>query len=236
MVSDWWNDPDFNPTTEVVHDLHSDYLVEIDIGYEQVVSMHEATPEYVERRFQGMMVVLKRGIKNWELSGMGDGGRDEDQDCADCEEQYREGHGKFGSISGRDHTALSNRHAFFEWNQSYVLYAWHMLEKHGLLQSSFQMLNGNQSSGDGAGGVPSCIFDIDDGSQGSTEGNRENLSSTASSNKSTSKNKAADTVKGLNNLGDSLKELSKSSERVARIAAESSNVQSLRTNIESLES
>ena len=55
------------------------------------------------------MVAMKRGIKNWELSGMGDGGRDEDQDC---EEQYGEGHDKFGSTSGHDHTALSNRHAF----------------------------------------------------------------------------------------------------------------------------
>ncbi len=164
---------------------------------------------------------------------MGDGGRDEDQDS---EEQYGEGHDKFGSSSGRDHTALSYHQAFFEFNQAYVLCAWHMLKKHGLLRSSFQMLNRKQSSGDGAGGVPSCIFDVDNGSQGSTDGNGGNLSSTASSNKSTSKNKAADTVKGLNNLGDSLKELSKSSERVARIAAESSNVQSLHTNIESLES
>ena len=98
------------------------------------------------------------------------------------------------------------------------------------------MLNGKQSSGDGARGVPSCIFDTDNGSGVSTDDNGENLSSTASSNKSTSKNKAADTVKGLNNLGDSLKELSKSSERVAQIAAESNNVQSLHTNIESLES
>ena len=96
------------------------------------------------------------------------------------------------------------------------------------------MLNCKQSSGDGAGGVPSCIFD--DGSQGSTNDNGGNLSSTASSNKSTSKNKAADTVKGLNNWGDSLKELSKSSERVARITAESGNVQSLHTIIESLKS
>jgi hypothetical protein len=59
---------------------------------------------------------------------MGDGGHDQDS-----EEQYGEGHEKFGSIKGCDHTALSNCHAFFEFSQTYVLYAWHMLEKHYLL-------------------------------------------------------------------------------------------------------
>ena len=43
ILLDWWNDPDFNPTTEVVNDLHSEYLVEIDLAHEHVASMHEAT-------------------------------------------------------------------------------------------------------------------------------------------------------------------------------------------------
>ncbi len=156
---------------------------------------------------------MKRGIANWELSGTGDGAYDRTDDDDEAEEGegcYQEGHEKFGSVIGRNCTRLSNRHSFFEYNQSYVLYAWHMLEKHGLLRFSFQMLNGKQSSGDGAGDVPSCIFD--NVSQGSTNDTEGILSSTASTNKSTSKNKTVDTAKGLNNLGDSLKELSKSSE------------------------
>ena len=72
------NDPDFNPTTEIVPDLHSDYLEEIDLSHSCVAAYHEATPEYVEKRFQGMIVDLKRGIANWEKSGAGDGGRDDD--------------------------------------------------------------------------------------------------------------------------------------------------------------
>lgn len=186
MVSDWWNDPGFNPVSEIVSDLHTDYLDEIDLGFEKVSSMHEASPEYIERRFQGMMVIMvimKRGIANWELSGMGDGAYDRGDDDDDAEEDeggYREGHEKFGSMNGRNHTRLSNCHSFFDYNQSYVLYAWHMLEKHGLLRSSFQMLNGKQSSGDGAGGVPPCIFE--EGSQGSTNDTDGNLSSTASTN------------------------------------------------------
>jgi hypothetical protein len=156
---------------------------------------------------------MKRGIANWELSGTGDGAYDRTDDDDKAEEDEgcsQEGHKKFGSMTSRNRTRFSNHHSFFEYNQAYVLYAWHMLEKHGLLRSSFQMLNGKQSSGDGAGDVPSCIFD--NVSQGSTNDTEGILSSTASTNKSTSKNKTADTAKGLNNLGDSLKELSKSSE------------------------
>lgn len=88
---------------------------------------------------------MKRGIANWELSGTGDGVYDctDDDDKAEEDEGCsQEGHEKFGSMISRNRTRLSNHHSFFEYNQAYVLYAWHMLEKHGLLRSSFQMLNG----------------------------------------------------------------------------------------------
>jgi hypothetical protein len=49
ILLDCCNDPDFNPTTEVVNDLHSEYLVEINLVHEQVASMHKATSEYIER-------------------------------------------------------------------------------------------------------------------------------------------------------------------------------------------
>jgi hypothetical protein len=53
---------------------------------EKVASMHEASPEYIERRFQGMMVIMKHGIANWELSGMGDGAYDRADDDDEAEE------------------------------------------------------------------------------------------------------------------------------------------------------
>jgi hypothetical protein len=49
MMSEWWNDPDFNPVMEIVNNLHLDYLAETDLGYQHVASMHKATPEYIER-------------------------------------------------------------------------------------------------------------------------------------------------------------------------------------------
>jgi hypothetical protein len=77
IIADSWNDPGFNPTTEMITDLHSDFMEEIDLSHSCVAAYHEATPEYVEKRFQGMIVNLKRGIANWEKSGAGDGGQDE---------------------------------------------------------------------------------------------------------------------------------------------------------------
>ncbi len=88
MILDRWNDPGFNPVTEIVGDLHTDFLDKIDLGFEKVASMHEVSPEYIERRFQGIMVIKKHGIANWELSGTGDGAYDhgEEDDDDDAEE------------------------------------------------------------------------------------------------------------------------------------------------------
>ena len=127
---------------------------------------------------------------------MGDGGHDQDS-----KEQCGEGHENFGSIRGRDHTVLSNRHTFFEYNQTYVLDAWHMLEKHDFLRSSFQVLNSKQSSGDGGADVPPCIFDPDDDTY--TSRSNQSCASSSSSKKTTARNKSDDATKGLNKLGDS---------------------------------
>ena len=142
MLAEWWNGPDFNPVTEIVINLHSDFLQEIDLWHEIVASMHNTTPEYIKHRFQSMMVTMKHGIANWELSGMGDGGHDysdfgDNENDDESRSEYQEGHENFGSINGCNRTRLSNHHTFFEFNQTYVLYAWHMLEKHGLLRYHF---------------------------------------------------------------------------------------------------
>ena len=57
-----------------------------------------------------------------------------------------------------------------------------MLEKHGLLQSSFQLMNDDQLLGDGAIGVPSCLY-------GDNSTNEDNISQVSLS--VPSKNKTA---------------------------------------------
>jgi hypothetical protein len=45
LVSNRWNDPDFNPHTEILTAIHSDYSVEINIGFESVADLLRASPE-----------------------------------------------------------------------------------------------------------------------------------------------------------------------------------------------
>ena len=245
IIADSWNDPGFNPTTEIITDLHSDFMEEIDLSHSCVAAYHEATPEYVEKRFQGMIVDLKRGIANWEKSGAGDGGHDEgDGFNSDAEENdgggvsrgYEEGHELFGSIRGRNRDSLCNRHAYFQYSKSYVLYAWHMLEKHGLLRNSFQMLNASKSSGDGAYDVPTCVYEFDHFGDDTEDNSHFTQRSTVPRRKTTADKASHDAVAGLNRLGQSLNKMSKSSERSAKITADSSNMQNLCSTIESLES
>jgi hypothetical protein len=95
------------------------------------------------------------------------------------------------------------------------------------------VLNSKKSSGDGGADVPPCIFDPDDNTY--TIRSNQSFALSSSSKKTTAQNKSDDAIKGLNKLGNSLQELSRSSERVTQINADSADVQSLHSNIESLE-
>ena len=225
-----WNNPDFNPVTETHDDLHSNFYNEIELAYVNVEHLHPATPEYVEKRVQGIIIDIKRGIAKWEKSGSGDGAPVGDDEGYEVEM----GNPMFGRITNRPLTALSNRGSFFDSTKAYILYAWEMFDKHGLLQSSFQVLNEEQSSGDGAHGVPDILGYDNDGR--SSQDEMSQVSFSAPSKKS-SKNKLKNSAtEGLKDLSDSLKDMSKSSERVARIHADSAELQNLRTTIEALSS
>lgn len=191
VVSDWWNDSDFCPITECLPDLHTDFSSELTIDHSLVSSMSEASPEKCENKFSSMMVDLKRVIANWEKSGQGDGGVDVDEDDI--------GDGRFGSLQNRTRCALDCRHSFVKYQQSYLLYLWHMLDKHNLLISSLQRLDAKVASSNGATGVPSIVMeDAEESSAGSKLTTAENF----------------------NRLSESIKSLSSSAMAMARMEAE----------------
>jgi hypothetical protein len=137
------------------------------------------------------------------------------------------GNPMFGSVS---QAALSNSRSFFDSTKAYILYAWEMLDKHGLLNLSFQVLNEEQSLGDGAHGVPDILGYYADGRSSKDEMSQVSLSAPSKkSSKNQSKNSATE---GLKDLSDSLKDMSKSRKRVARIHADSDELQNLGTTIE----
>jgi hypothetical protein len=157
--------------------------------------MSQASPEKCENKFSSMMVDLKRVIANWEKSGQGDGGVDDDEEDI--------GDGRFGSLQNRDRGALDCRCNFVKYHQSYLLYLWHMLDKHNLLVSSLQRLDTKVAASNGATGVPSIIM------QDAVE--EKSVASRISK---------ITTAENLAHLSDSIKSLSSSALAMARMEAE----------------
>jgi hypothetical protein len=160
LVSEKWNDIDFSYETACIG-LHSDFSTSKFQFHTDVENMMVATPEKCEQKFQSMMSELNKRIEKWERSGQGDGGEQafEDYDDEDGDIRVPSSEG-YGILKGRDQGALDKIHAFFEYNQSYLIYLWYMVESHGLLGSSLQRLSEDIGATNGSSGVPS-VFEID---------------------------------------------------------------------------
>ena len=165
LVALKWNDADYIPVTEELPELHSDFCVDETIHHNLVSDMALATPEKCQGKFSGMMVELGRVIKNWERSGQGDGGIEEDDDDSEASssEELELTVGEKlavppGSLKNRERGALDTRASFVTYSQSYLLYLWHMLDKHDLLGSSLNQLDDSVAASNGGSGVPSVVM------------------------------------------------------------------------------
>jgi hypothetical protein len=159
MLSEKFNDDTFTPESEAVTDLHSDYKDSIVLYHSLVKNMAVATPEKCKEKISSALIAMKRCIAKWERSGQGEGGNieeeegdDEEQDSSSLNSQA-----KFGSLNNRSKIALDSRESFFNSHQSYLLYLWHMLDKHNLLSTSLNRLEATVSATNGGVGVPSVI-------------------------------------------------------------------------------
>jgi hypothetical protein len=133
MLADKWNDPLFMPETEELDDLHSDFVLSQLLSFTQAENMAAATAEKCQGKLSSMIVELTRIIGNWEKSGQGDGGTLQDDTESEQEDgDHEQTTFEFGALSGRRQGALDQRRMFFKQGQSYLLYLWHMLDKHGL--------------------------------------------------------------------------------------------------------
>jgi hypothetical protein len=185
LLSNKWNDPKYIVETECMPDIHSDFASDELITYFDIRKYVAATPEKCQGKFSSMMVEdLNRIISNWERSGQGNGGlpvlgraaqlHEDDgtsavtsscRDSDDTSEVKSNGDvaggraAAFGSLSNRKREASMDQiHSFASGSQSYHLYLWKMLDKHGLLGSSLQRLDDDISKAIpsvivGAGGV-----------------------------------------------------------------------------------
>ena len=157
MLSEKWNNPLFNPVSVEVPDLHSNFGAEISLAHRKVADFAPATPEKIQHKIATLIVLLTRRIAAWEQSGQGDGGGHDDDDEAE-EDEERTDRPSFGSFSNRPQGALDQRHAFFEHEQQYLLYWWHMLEVHDLLSCSLSRIAVGVASENGGDAVPSVVI------------------------------------------------------------------------------
>lgn len=180
LMADKFNDPSFNPVSEQLPHLHSDFICSEDIGHDSVKEISRATPEKCQSKLAAMILQMNRCIAKWERSGQGEGGHVDstststessgDEVMADEQDQDSFFTGVddetgaetkvthyYGTLNDRSKVALDSRHCFFPYHQSYLLYLWEMLSKHDLLRSSLQKLDDIVASSDGAKGVPSVV-------------------------------------------------------------------------------
>ena len=83
LMSDKWNDPEFNPHTIVFEtEGQCDELQQgkKSLDYSSVKHFAAATPKKCKLKLDEMMVALKRIIQHWESSGQGEGGNDNDDE------------------------------------------------------------------------------------------------------------------------------------------------------------
>jgi hypothetical protein len=140
-IANMWNDKDFNPVADTI-DSHPDFYEAIDISYEAVAKFMPATATKVEdlmTRFRSMLV---RVIKNWEASGQGEGGVPREIGGDDTIPVLDTDDVGFGSLQGRAPHALANRRNFLDGAPPLILYMWELFDKHQLLSTTCQILEG----------------------------------------------------------------------------------------------
>jgi hypothetical protein len=151
-----YNDPTFNPVTQILLQNHMDYTEEIDLSHSKVEHMSEATPDKCQEKYSSMTLALKRQIASWEASAQGEGGMlfgDDGEEEYECSSTF-----EFGQLTGRPQRALERRVNFFSDVPSYLLYLWDMIETHDLRRSCLQTLVASVAAGDGGANVGGCVM------------------------------------------------------------------------------
>ncbi len=156
LLTKFWNDPSFEPVTEEVGSLHSDFSNAEVLSYDKISELVCASPEKCEEKINLMLLQLNRVIMNWEHSGQRDGGVDTSETNND---DWINAKTKIviGSFTNWIDLALNLRKSFVSYNQTYLLYFWHMLEKHDLMKMSMQQLDYSVLVPNGGTDVPSII-------------------------------------------------------------------------------
>ena len=127
----------------------------ITCSYDLVEKLTPATPERIENFFTNTRTDLFRMITDWEKSGQGEGGRDQEDDAVDEADNDDDVPTSVNIVAENTdrHRALHSRSSFLNGKPSYLLYYWELAEEHQLLASSLQRLS-NDVGAIGASSAP----------------------------------------------------------------------------------
>ena len=136
MISDKWNDENFNVKSVTYPDLHEDFSVEIDIGYSSVRKMGKLTPDRAKQRYMKMKSEMMIVKNNWNASGNGDGSLDR------ISHQLIDANSKKNFLKGRSPA---------------ILYLWERSEKCDIIETVCQQLDPESSLDSSTGQIASLL-------------------------------------------------------------------------------
>ncbi len=74
LLAVYWNNSSFEPITEVIPDLHSEFLTPKGLSYNKVTKLPLATPEKCKEKLNSMILQLNFIIVSWRRHLQGDEG------------------------------------------------------------------------------------------------------------------------------------------------------------------
>ena len=122
-MAELWNSSAFNPSAPS-SSCHEDFMSSTDCSYDLVSALIPATPQRIQDFFTSMRSDLVRIISNWETSGQGDGGRDNEESPVDMDDTTSVSSGvlgepSYGQLRNRPPRALDTRAAFL--NEAHLI-------------------------------------------------------------------------------------------------------------------
>ena len=122
-MAELWNSSAFNPSAPS-SSCHEDFMSSTDCSYDLVSALIPASPQRIQDFFTSMRSDLVRIISNWETSGQGDGGRDNEESPVDMDDTTSVSSGvlgepSYGQLRNRPPRALDTRAAFL--NEAHLI-------------------------------------------------------------------------------------------------------------------
>ena len=142
LISDKWNDKEFNPVSTIYHDLHDEFTTSIDLGYSAVEKMGELTPDKAKKKFFDLKNPLILMKNDYDKSGNGDGSLLEHSANADLSDPA-----ELQMFNAND------KRNYLHQRSPAILYLWEKAEEFKLLNTVCQQIPNSamlESSGGGS--------------------------------------------------------------------------------------